>query len=40
MSADAFVLPTGYETLSLVTYEAAACGLSLLVNRVSGVEAW
>jgi glycosyltransferase involved in cell wall biosynthesis len=37
-AADAFLLPTGYETFSLVTYEAAACGLPLLVTRVSGVE--
>jgi len=37
-AADAFLLPTGYETFSLVSYEAAACGLPLLVTRVSGVE--
>jgi UDP-glucose:(heptosyl)LPS alpha-1,3-glucosyltransferase len=36
--ADAFVLPTAYETFSLVTHEAAACGLPLLVTRVSGIE--
>jgi glycosyltransferase involved in cell wall biosynthesis len=36
--ADAFLLPTAYETFSLVTYEAAASGLPLLVPRVSGVE--
>jgi glycosyltransferase involved in cell wall biosynthesis len=36
--ADAFLLPTAYETFSLVTYEAAASGLPLLVTRVSGVE--
>jgi glycosyltransferase involved in cell wall biosynthesis len=35
--ADAFVLPTAYESFSLVTYEAAASGLPLLVSRVSGV---
>lgn len=35
-AADAFVLPTSYETFSLVTYEAAAAGLPLLVTRVSG----
>jgi UDP-glucose:(heptosyl)LPS alpha-1,3-glucosyltransferase len=35
-AADAFVLPTSYETFSLVTYEAAAAGLPLLVSRVSG----
>jgi glycosyltransferase involved in cell wall biosynthesis len=38
VAADAFVLPTAYETFSLVTYEAAAAGLPLLVTRVSGVE--
>jgi glycosyltransferase involved in cell wall biosynthesis len=36
--ADLFLLPTAYETFSLVTYEAAASGLPLLVGRVSGVE--
>jgi glycosyltransferase involved in cell wall biosynthesis len=36
--AEVFVLPTAYESFSLVTYEAAACGLALLVTRVSGVE--
>lgn len=35
-AADVFVLPTSYETFSLVTYEAAASGLPLLVTRVSG----
>jgi glycosyltransferase involved in cell wall biosynthesis len=37
-AADAFVLPTAYETFSLVAFEAAACGLPLLVSRVYGVE--
>jgi glycosyltransferase involved in cell wall biosynthesis len=37
-AADVFLLPTAYETFSLVTYEAAASGLGLLVTRVSGVE--
>jgi glycosyltransferase involved in cell wall biosynthesis len=37
-AADAFLLPTAYETFSLVTYEAAASGLPLLVSRVNGVE--
>lgn len=37
-AADAFVLPTAYETFSLVTYEAAASGLPLLTTRVNGVE--
>ncbi len=36
--ADVFVLPSAYETFSLVTYEAAASGLPLLVTRVNGVE--
>jgi glycosyltransferase involved in cell wall biosynthesis len=35
--ADAFVLPSSYETFSLVTFEAAAAGLPLLVTRVQGV---
>ncbi len=38
-AADAFVLPSSYETFSLVTYEAAAAGLPLLVTRVSGPDA-
>lgn len=37
-AADAFVLPTAYETFSLATFEAAACGLPLLNTRVHGVE--
>jgi glycosyltransferase involved in cell wall biosynthesis len=36
--ADLFLLPTAYESFSLVTYEAAASGLPLLVTRVNGVE--
>jgi glycosyltransferase involved in cell wall biosynthesis len=36
--SDVFVLPTAYESFSLVSYEAAACGLPLLVTRVSGIE--
>jgi glycosyltransferase involved in cell wall biosynthesis len=35
--ADAFVLPSSYETFSLVTFEAAASGLPLLATAVSGV---
>ncbi|HLM86878.1 MAG TPA: glycosyltransferase family 4 protein [Solirubrobacteraceae bacterium] len=35
--ADAFVLPTSYETFSLVTFEAAANGLPILVTPVNGV---
>lgn len=37
-AADAFVLPTAYETFSLVTYEAAASGLPLVATEVSGIE--
>jgi glycosyltransferase involved in cell wall biosynthesis len=37
-AADAFLLPTAYETFSLVTYEAAGSGLPLLVTKVNGVE--
>lgn len=36
--ADVFLLPTAYETFSLVTFEAAASGLPLLVTKVNGVE--
>jgi UDP-glucose:(heptosyl)LPS alpha-1,3-glucosyltransferase len=35
--ADAFVLPSAYETFSLVTFEAAASGLPVLCTAVSGV---
>lgn len=35
-AGDAFVFPTAYETFSLVTHEAAAAGLPLLVTSVSG----
>ncbi len=35
--ADAFVLASGYETFSLVTFEAAASGLPILATAVSGV---
>jgi glycosyltransferase involved in cell wall biosynthesis len=37
-SADAFVLPTAYETFSNATYEAAACALPVIAPRVSGIE--
>jgi UDP-glucose:(heptosyl)LPS alpha-1,3-glucosyltransferase len=36
--ADLFLLPTAYEAAPLVTYEAAASGLPLLVTAVNGVE--
>jgi glycosyltransferase involved in cell wall biosynthesis len=36
--ADAFVLPSAYETFSLAAYEAAAAGLPLVCTRVSGIE--
>jgi glycosyltransferase involved in cell wall biosynthesis len=36
--AQAFLLPTAYEAAPLVTYEAAASGLPLLVTKVNGVE--
>jgi glycosyltransferase involved in cell wall biosynthesis len=35
--ADAFALPSTYETFSLVTFEAAASGLPVLATPVSGV---
>lgn len=35
--ADAFVMPTAYETFSLVTYEAAASGLPILATAVNGI---
>jgi len=35
--ADAFVLPTSYESFSLVSFEAAANGLPVLVTPVNGV---
>lgn len=37
-AADIFVLPSLYETFSLVTYEAAAAGLPVVATRVSGIE--
>lgn len=37
-AADALVLPTAYETFSLVAYEAASAGLPLLATAVSGIE--
>src|SRR5262249_60529848 len=35
--ADAFVLPSSYETFSIVTFEAAAGGLPVLPPPLSGV---
>jgi glycosyltransferase involved in cell wall biosynthesis len=37
-AADAFCLPTSYETFCLVAHEAAAAGLPLLVTKVHGVD--
>src|SRR5205823_6389522 len=37
-AADAFVLPSAYETFSLPSFEAAASGFPLLVTRVNGVD--
>lgn len=36
--ADGFVLPSHYETFSLVAFEAAAAGVPLIATRVHGVE--
>lgn len=37
-AADVFVLPTAYETFSLVSMEAMACGVPVLATRVGGIE--
>lgn len=37
-AADAFVFPSDYEAAPLVTYEAAASGLPLLLSRINGAE--
>jgi glycosyltransferase involved in cell wall biosynthesis len=36
-SADVFVLPSAYESFSLVTYEAAAAGLPILAPPLNGI---
>jgi len=36
-AADAFVMPTSYETFSLSTFEAAASGLPILATDVNGI---
>jgi UDP-glucose:(heptosyl)LPS alpha-1,3-glucosyltransferase len=37
-AADAFVLPTAYETFSLVCMEAMACGVPVFATPVGGIE--
>jgi glycosyltransferase involved in cell wall biosynthesis len=37
-SSDVFLFPSLYETFSLVTYEAAAAGLPIVVSQLYGVE--
>jgi glycosyltransferase involved in cell wall biosynthesis/GT2 family glycosyltransferase len=37
-AADMFVLPTLYESFSLVAFEAAASGLPIVATRVSGID--
>ncbi len=37
-AADAFVLPTAYETFSLVCMEAMACAVPVFATRVGGIE--
>lgn len=37
-ASDIFAFPSAYETFSLVTFEAAAAGLPLLVSHLHGVE--
>lgn len=38
--ADGFVFPSAYETFSLVTFQAAAAGLPVIVSQLYGVEEW
>jgi glycosyltransferase involved in cell wall biosynthesis len=36
-AADCFVLPTHYDTFSMATLEAMACGVPVIVSRVAGI---